>query len=112
LLLLAFPWTVTWRALRADAGGWRRKCGAGAAAWVAVLLVTTAYHLGYADFRSSKILQPNIGSTIGILPTLFTGNPIASPISHVLLHVAAVLHSPESDLFLPPHRGMGSEVPR
>jgi hypothetical protein len=48
---------------------------------------------------------PNIGSTIGAVPTLLSGNPVASTISHVLMHVTSVLHSPESDLFLPPHRG-------
>lgn len=50
------------------------------------------------------IAQPNIGSTIGAVPTLLTANPVASPISHVFLHVTAVIHSPETDLFLPPHR--------
>jgi hypothetical protein len=104
LLLLAFPWIVTWRALRADEGGWRRKLGAGLAAWGAILLMTTAYHLGYEDFRSTKILQPNIGSSIAAVPTLVTSNPVASPISHIVLHVTAVLHCPETELFLPPHR--------
>lgn len=104
LLLFAFPWIVVWRALRADGDGWRRKAGAGAAAWVAVLLVTTVYHLGYADFRSAKIVQPNVGSTIAVMPTLITTSPIASPISHVVLHMTAVVHTPDSELYLPPHR--------
>jgi hypothetical protein len=29
-------------------------------------------------------------------------NPVGSVINHVFLHVAAVVHSPETDLFLPP----------
>jgi hypothetical protein len=74
-----------------------------AVAWAAILLVTTAYHLGYRDFRSSKILQPNLGSALAALATVVAGNPIASPIAHVFLHVAAVIHTPETDLFLPPH---------
>jgi hypothetical protein len=49
-------------------------------------------------------MEPNIGSTIGAVPTLLSANPVASPLSHVFLHVTAVLHSPETDLFLPPHR--------
>lgn len=104
LLLLAFPWVVVWRALDAETGSWRRKAGAGSLAWLAVLLVTTVYHLGYADFRSEKIAQPAIGSTIGAVPTLVTANPVASPISHVILHVTAVVHVPASELYLPPHR--------
>lgn len=104
LLLLALPWIVTWRAFDLEGRGLGRKIAAAMFAWIAVLLVTTTYHLGYRDFRSAKILQPNIGSTIGILPTLMAANPVASVVSHVVLHVAAVIHSPGSDLYLPPHR--------
>lgn len=104
LLLFAFPWTVAWRALEAEGGGFATKLAASAVALVAILLVTTTYHLGYGDFRSSKIVQPNLGSAIASVPTLVTANPVASPISHVFLHVTAVLHAPETDLFLPPHR--------
>jgi hypothetical protein len=104
LLLLAFPWIVVWRALNAEDGGWPRRAGAGALAWIAILLVTTTYHLGYGEFRSARIAQPNIGSTIGAVPTIVSGNPAASVLSHVFLHVTAVIHSPETDLFLPPHR--------
>lgn len=104
LLLFAFPWIVVWRAFGAEGAGPARKLGAAAAAWGAILLLTTSYHLGYRDFRSEKILQPNIGSTIASVPTLVSANPVASPISHVILHVTAVWHSPETELFLPPHR--------
>lgn len=105
LLLLAFPWIVVWRAVRAEGAAWSRRLRAAGLAFVAMLLITTTYHLGYQDFRSSKIVMPNVGSTIGGLPTLVAANPVASVISHVLMHVTSVLHSPESDLFLPPHRG-------
>ena len=37
------------------------------------------------------------------LPTLVTLNPLGAPIAHVGLHVSAVLHSYETDVFLPPH---------
>jgi len=40
----------------------------------------------------------------GWVPTLVTASPVASPVAHLFLHVTAVLHSPETDLFLPPHR--------
>jgi len=104
LLLIAFPWVVTWRALEAERGRGRRKLGAAVAAWTAILLVTTSYHMGYADFRSRRVVQPNIGATISAVPTLVAANPIAGTISHVFLHVTAVVHVPETDLFLPPHR--------
>jgi hypothetical protein len=104
LLLSAFPWIVCWRALGAEENGLGRRLGAAALAWVAILVLTTAYHLGYRDFRSGMIVQPNVGSTIMSVPTLVTANPIGSPLTHVFLHVAAVVHSPRTELFLPPHR--------
>jgi hypothetical protein len=104
LLLFAFPWLVAWRALGGEGRPMAGKVAAGVVAWLGILLITTTYHLGYGDFRSRKLLQPNIGSTIGSIPTLVTANPVASPITHVFVHVAAVLHSPHTDLFLPPHR--------
>lgn len=103
LILFAFPWVVVWRALDGEGGPFARKIGAAGLAWVAVLLVTTVYHLGYGDFRSRKIIQPNVGSTLMSVPTLLAANPVASPVSHVFLHVSAVLHSPHTELFLPPH---------
>ena len=109
LLLFAFPWIVTWRAFGAESAPWGRKVSAGVTAWLLTLFATTAYHLGYADFRSRKIVQPNIGSTIMVVPTLIAANPVASPIAHVVMHIAAVLHSPHTELFLPPHRGMPQE---
>jgi hypothetical protein len=104
LLLFAFPWVVVWRALAAERGGWARRIRASGVAFVAMLIVTTAYHLGYRDFRSAKILMPNVGSAIAAVPTLVAANPLSSTLSHVVMHVTSVVHSPGSDLFLPPHR--------
>ena len=62
------------------------------------------YHIGYSDFRSPKVIQANIGNTIMSVPTLLAANPIGTPIAHAALHISAVIHSPETELFLPPHR--------
>lgn len=110
LLLFAFPWIVTWRAFGAETARPARKLTAAVVAWMFTFLVTTLYHLGYSDFRSPKIVQPNIGSAIMAVPTIVTGNPVASPISHMLMHIAAVVHSPYTELFLPPHRDTGLPV--
>jgi hypothetical protein len=72
--------------------------------WLFILVLTTAYHLGYSDFRSKKIIQPNIGNTIISVPILVSANPIGSPITHAIMHITAVIHSPKTELFLPPHR--------
>ena len=65
--------------------------------------MTATYHLGYSDFRSEKVRQPVARDVVWSAPTLFTLNPIGAPIAHAGLHVSAVLHSYETDLFLPPH---------
>jgi len=74
------------------------------AALIASMAMTATYHLGYSDFRSAKLRQPVAGDVIWSAPTLLTLNPIGAPIAHAGLHVSAVLHSYETDLFLPPHK--------
>jgi hypothetical protein len=104
LLLTVFPWIVTWRAFQVETRPLLAKIGFGLLAWVLILVMTTAYHSGYSDFRSSKMLQANIGNTIMSVPTLLAANPLGAPIAHAALHVSAVIHSPHTELFLPPHR--------
>ncbi len=104
LLLFAFPWLVVWRALEAGKRNYFVKIVAGLAALICILLITTTYHLGYRDFRNKKIIQSAIGSTITSVPTIFSANPIASVISHIFLHITAVVHTPYTEMFLPPHR--------
>ncbi len=56
-----------------------------------------------AEGHGGKIANPIVGDAIWSIPTLVTLNPIAAPITHVGLHVSAVVHSYHTDLFLPPH---------
>jgi hypothetical protein len=104
LLLSTFPWIVTWRAFEVEKKPLGKKIAFVLLAWLFILVLTTAYHFGYADFRSKKIIQPNIGNTIISVPTLVSANPIGSPITHAIMHITAVIHSPKTELFLPPHR--------
>ncbi len=67
------------------------------------LLVTSAYHLGYPDFRGPKLAQANLGNAIATLPTVLAANHVGSPLAHAILHVAVIIYDPQSDLFLPPH---------
>jgi len=80
------------------------KIAIGLVALVASLAMTAVYHFGYSDFRSSKVRKPLTGDLVWSVPTLLTLNPIGSPIAHVGLHVSAVLHSYQTDTFLPPHK--------
>jgi hypothetical protein len=106
LLLSAFPILVVFAAfagtrLRAHLAG---KLVIGAVALLASLTMTGVYHAGYSDFRSGKIRKPLTGDLVWSVPTLVTLNPIGAPIAHVGLHVSAVLHSYQTDTFLPPHK--------
>ena len=106
LLLSAFPILVVFAAFagtRLDRGV-AGKIVVGAAALVASLAMTAVYHAGYSDFRSDKMTKPMTGDLVWSIPTLVTLNPIGAPIAHAGLHTSAVVHSYETDTFLPPHR--------
>jgi hypothetical protein len=106
LLLSVFPILVVFAAL----AGTRKRhrlagtLAVGLVALVASLGMTAVYHAGYSDFRSEKIRKPLVGDVVWSVPTLVTLNPIGAPIAHAGLHTSAVLHSYETNTFLPPHR--------
>jgi hypothetical protein len=75
----------------------------GTVAMIASIGITSAYHLGYSDFRSEKVRKPIVGDVVWSAPTLLTLSPLGAPIAHAGLHVSAVLHSYQTDTFLPPH---------
>jgi hypothetical protein len=105
LLLSAFPILLVFAALR-DSRVRQRAAGlvaVGAVAMIASLAMTAAYHAGYDDFRSDKLQKPVTGDLVWSVPTLATLNPVGAPIAHVGLHVGAVTHNYQTDLFLPPH---------
>jgi hypothetical protein len=107
LLLSAFPILLVFAALR-DSGLRRRAGGVvavGGVAIVASLAMTAVYHLGYGDFRSGEqpVRKPMTGDLVWSVPTLATLNPIGAPMAHVGLHVGAVVHDYDTELFLPPH---------
>ena len=106
LLLSVFPILVVFAAFAGTRLN-RRFAGKvviGIVALAASPGMTFAYHSGYSDFRSDKMSKPLRGDVIWSAPTLLTLNPIGAPIAHVGLHTSAVLHSYETDTFLPPHR--------
>jgi len=105
LLLSAFPILLVFAALR-DSRLHQRTGGViavGAVAIAASLAMTAVYHAGYSDFRSDKLRKPVTGDVVWSVPTLATLNPVGAPIAHVGLHVGAVVHNYDTELFLPPH---------
>jgi hypothetical protein len=104
LLLNVLPILATWRAMTklGWTGTWRRRIPAGALALGASVLVTAAYHLGFPEFRDADLAKPLAGDVIS-LGYLLTNNPLTAVVSHVAMHVAAVLHGAEGTVQLPPH---------
>jgi hypothetical protein len=72
-------------------------------ALAASLVVTAAYHWGFAEFRGPAIGQPLIGNALITLSYLLTTNPATPVTAHVAMHVAAVRHGMETAVQLPPH---------
>ncbi|MCX2929125.1 hypothetical protein ORI20_02480 [Mycobacterium sp. CVI_P3] len=105
LLLSVLPVLATWQAV--GTAGWTTSwIGKGAVAVLALcasLVVTVAYHLGYPEYRHGGLLGPVVGNTAMTLGFVISGNPLAAVISHVAMHVAAVLRGPARVAQLPPH---------
>ncbi len=105
VLMNILPAMATWRVFRRR--GWttdlRGKIGVGALAVVASMIVTVAVHAGYTEYQGIDMRQPVIGNTINTLAFVLANNPIASLISHITMHIAAVFHGAETTVQLPPH---------
>lgn len=85
---------------------WGVRLARGLLALAASLAVTAAYHLGYAEFQGPALVSVLIGNTIITATYLLTGSPLAPVVTHVVMHVAAVLHGMETTLQVPPHYGL------
>lgn len=74
---------------------------------LAALLISSAaaliYHLGYSEFRGANLIAPVLGNALITAAFIVSGSPLAPLITHVAMHVAAVLHGMESVPQLPPH---------
>ena len=65
--------------------------------------MTVIYHLGYTEFRGVAIVSAMIGNAIITLTYLLSGSPLAAAATHVIMHMAAVLHGMETTVQVPPH---------
>jgi hypothetical protein len=102
LLLTAFPALVAFALLEGRVQTLARRALFAGTALVLTLTITATYHLGYEQFREDGVGPPEIGNTIISVPTLVTMNPVGSIVAHASMHVAAVTHAYETDVFLPP----------
>jgi hypothetical protein len=102
LLLTSFPALVAFAILEKRVSGLTRRLAFAAVAFVLVVVITATYHLGYEQFREDGVGGPEIGNTIISVPALVTVNPVGSIVAHASMHVAALAHAYETDVFLPP----------
>ena len=102
LLLSVLPGLVAYGILRGRVGGLGGKLRFTALALPLVLLITATYHLGYPQYREDGVGQPEMGNTIISVPMFATANPIGAVVAHATMHTTAVVHSYETDVFLPP----------
>lgn len=82
---------------------WLGKIGFCIIGLFASFFITTAYHLGYPEFRGKRILWPNIGNGVLSLAFIITMNPLAAILPHMAMHVAAMIHGKETTGQVPPH---------
>jgi len=105
VFLSVMPLLASWQAFSELGwmGSWLGTVGASLVGLLASSYVTTAYHLGYPEFRGSEVAMPVIGNDIMSLGYILTRNPLSATLSHAAMHVAAVLHGMEATIQLPPH---------
>ena len=105
LLLSVIPVLAVMIALSDSAWtqNWLGKICLGFIGLLASFFVTTAYHLGYPEFRGKKVLWPNIGNGVLSLAFILTMNPLAAILPHMAMHVAAMIHGKETTGQVPPH---------
>lgn len=105
LLLSVMPIVATWQAgkLLGWTEGWPGKFMIGVLALFASLVVIAAYHLGYPEFQGVAVFLPVFGVGVMSLTYLLTRNPLTPVLSHMAMHVAAVLFGFYTAVQLPPH---------
>lgn len=95
LLISVLPFMIAWRAMAGtDPAVWKR---------IAVVLIaiffmglsSTAYSLGVSGFKSDSLKQEITKNIVAGVPTLISGNPLATPIAGAFMRASEVIQ--ESD---------------
>jgi hypothetical protein len=102
-LISAFPFISVWRAFAGANPGSFRKIGVSAIAILAISVTSLSYSVGISGFNKNLIIHNAKMNLLTGIPTLLSGNPLASPIA------GAFLHSGES-LFIENIPGINTEI--
>jgi len=97
LLLSAFPFVVTWRAFAGSNPGRLRRVGVVMIAAFSVTLMSFSHSAGMIGPDMNKIENQVKAEFIASLPTLLSGNPIASPITKIFYRVSKTILADNSD---------------
>ncbi|MFN8570724.1 MAG: hypothetical protein U0132_01630 [Gemmatimonadaceae bacterium] len=104
LLLTVLPVLTVYGSGAADAlSSARSRFRVAGLSLLASAIITAVYHLGFSEFRGASLLAPVLGNLLITLAYLLTGSPVAALVSHIMMHIAAVLHGSATTLQLPPH---------
>lgn len=93
ILISAFPFIVVWRALAGSNPGNMRKIGVVLAATLSILFMSLSYHIGLIGFDRNGIEKGVKLYALAAIPTLLSGNPLASPIAGAFLHMSETIKS-------------------
>lgn len=105
LLLSVLPVHATLKVLEARGwtGGRCNRVAGGLLAIVVSMFVIGLYHIGYPECREPEVMVIIVGVAVQSLGYVVSRSPLSPIISHVAMHVAAVLHGINSVSQLPPH---------
>jgi hypothetical protein len=92
-LISAFPFVAVWRAFAGAEPGKLRKLGILVIALFAISLTSLSYNIGMSGFNKNKISHNVKMSLLTAIPTLLSGNPIASPVAGAFLRAGESMFS-------------------
>jgi hypothetical protein len=88
IMISVIPFIVTWRALSGTNPGPWRKIGVTLAAVLSITVISVLYNLGTSGLKDINVEDRIQKSMIASIPTLISGNPLATPISNIFLQVS------------------------
>jgi hypothetical protein len=96
IVLTAFPFITVWRSFAGKNPGRLRRFGMVIISAIAIFLMSLCQSIGYAGFDKEKIANQVKVNIIAGLPTLLSGNPMASPIAGTFLKVSETVLTPDN----------------
>ena len=84
-IISVLPFIIVWRAFAGPAPGTMRKAGVILTAIAAIIVTSLSYNVGRSGFDRDQVERNVKLSLLTGIPTLISGNPLASPITGAFL---------------------------